>query len=162
MTTARIAIIAWGLMFLLVPSAHGSETSEALRSLCGTRAVRFAPLVDREARRSDVDPVLLVAVIRAESTCNPKADSGSNDIGLGQLRLGTLAAAGATLAELIDPSTNLRLTAAWLAKCLSACPTLIGGLSRYRGAGCNDTKGSRRVVRLLEFAKRKILEARRS
>jgi len=158
----RVLLLAWFALFFLVPAARASETTDALKSLCSPSAVRFSPTIDREATRAGIAPVLVVAVIRAESTCDPKADSGHGDVGLGQLRIGTLAAAGATREELLTPEVNIRLTAAWLAKCLAACPTLLGGLSRYRGAGCRDTKGSRRVVRLMEYAKQKWLEARRS
>jgi hypothetical protein len=107
--------------------------------------------------------VLVVAVIRAESTCNERADSGRLDLGLGQIRLGTLAAAGATRAQLLDPETNIALTARHLAKCLATCPTLLGALSLYRGiAGCKSSKGSRRVLALMHEARRRWNGERRS
>lgn len=156
----RIAILfAFVGGYLCCTGEPRADTASAMRALCGARGAAIAPLVDGQ---SQVVPALLLgALIASESGCKAHARSPVGlDIGLGQIRLGGSAGHGYTARQLLDPATNVRLTAAHLRRCIDTCGGyVLGGLSLYRGLrGCKDSKGSRRVMRLLEKAQR--VEAR--
>lgn len=155
----RLALLIAGIIGCTqscIGPARADQAQRTLRALCGTRGEAIAELVRMEAHRHLLHPVLLARVIAAESTCRPGADSGHGDIGLGQIRVGTAAAKGATREELEESSVNVRLTAAHLARCLTLCGDyVLGGLSVYRGyRKCRDSAGSRRVLGMVGAAKR--------
>lgn len=87
-------------------------------------AKRLRPLVNEYARKFELPPALILAVIEQESSFNPKAHSRDNAVGLMQVvaKAGGSAAyhysekrAGTpTLKELQDPKTNIRLGTAYL------------------------------------------------
>jgi len=148
MTTAvRIALLAWAALFFLVAPARAETTTQAALSfLCGQSAIYLAPLVQTEARRQLLHPVLVAAVIAHESHCRADARSGRGDFGLGQIRVGGSAAHGAHAEDLLNPARNVELTARHLANCLTMCGGL-GGLSVYSGhKRCRSTNYSRSIV----------------
>jgi hypothetical protein len=156
-TTTKVALLAWAALLYLVAPVHADTLDDSLRLLCGPRGDAIAGIVRAEARRNLLHPVLLASVIAAESRCRPDAVGAKGEIGLGQL-LPTGAGAGYTRAQLRDPETNVKLTAAHLARCLLLCGDFVaGGLSVYRGVKrCKDSKGSRRVLGMVDEAKRQI------
>lgn len=83
----------------------------------------YRELIEREARRNDIDPYFVVALMRQESLFNPAARSGPGAIGLMQVmpRTGTAVAArlgmkGFTPEKLTDPAINIRIGTAILAE----------------------------------------------
>ena len=136
--------LAWAALLFCVQAR--ADTRDMLAIACGPGHGDLAPLVDREARRQFLRPVLLVAVIARESGCRVDADSGRGDHGLGQIRLGGSAAHGASVEDLLKPERNIELTARHLANCLTLCggPT---GLSVYAGhRKCKSSHYARRVL----------------
>lgn len=97
----------------------------ALERTAGTRDARllriinpfpYRELIEREARRNDLDPYFVVALMRQESLFNPKAKSGAGAIGLMQVMPATgkavahrLGIAGFTPEKLTDPELNIRI-----------------------------------------------------
>ena len=147
-----IAFLALGILVCLqncfaADTAHAGVAERAIGLLCPGRPLN-ALLIAREARRQLLPSGLLVAVIAHESGCRSDAKSGRGDFGLGQIRVGGSAARGATVAELMDPEINIRLTAAHLARVLTLCGGL-SGLSVYSGhKRCRSSRYSRAVLGL--------------
>jgi soluble lytic murein transglycosylase-like protein len=83
--------------------------------LPASTAERYAVLIDREARRYDVDGLLVVAVIDRETggSWNPKALSKTNDFGLLQLHVSSTTHPGYLFRpeRLYNPRVNIRLGA---------------------------------------------------
>lgn len=151
----RLLLLAWAALFIAVPPARAS-TADSLRTLCGSRAVDLAPLVQATARRFLLHPQFLASVIAAESTCRPRAIGARGEIGLGQIKPDGSAAAGYTRAQLFDPATNLEATARHLARLHVLCGSFAGALSVYSGRRkCRPSTYSRHVLGLLRAAERK-------
>ncbi|MBN2283143.1 MAG: lytic transglycosylase domain-containing protein [Deltaproteobacteria bacterium] len=66
---------------------------------------RLRPLVERAADRYDIDPALVMAIIMAESNCDPRAESSRGARGLMQLMPGTAKALG--VEDSFDPAHNI-------------------------------------------------------
>lgn len=135
-----------------VGPARAGAVERVLRVLCPGRSGGALPALIRvEARRHLLRAEVLAAVVGHESGCRADADSGAGDLGLGQIRLGTLAAAGRTREELLTPSVNVYLTARHVAWCLTLCEgRLRGALSVYSGRRwCRDSAYAKRVVEVL-------------
>lgn len=89
------------------------------------RAARFAHYIEAAAREFSLDANLLYAIMETESHFNPFAVSRTGALGLMQImperagrdamKLLTGVSRAPTQAELIDPKTNIRLGAAYLA-----------------------------------------------
>lgn len=88
------------------------------------RADRYAPLVEKYARRYGISPALVMSIIHAESFFNPVAVSKSGAVGLMQLVPETGGRDAATVVygrsrqpsvqALFDPETNIHLGVAYL------------------------------------------------
>jgi soluble lytic murein transglycosylase-like protein len=88
------------------------------------RAKKLRPLVNQYAKKYELPPALILAVIEQESSFNPLARSGKHAIGLMQLipheggreayRYSERKAGTPTLQQLQDPKTNIRLGSAYL------------------------------------------------
>lgn len=152
----RILLILLGALLCLTRwagPARADDVGRVLRVLCPGRSGGALPALIRvEARRHLLRAEILAAVVGHESGCRADADSGAGDLGLGQIRLGTLAAAGRTRVELLTPSGNVYLTARHLAWCLTLCGgRLRGALSVYSGRRwCRDSTYAKRVVEILQ------------
>jgi soluble lytic murein transglycosylase len=76
----------------------------------------FENIIEKQAKNRDIDPYLIAALIRQESTFNPKARSAAGAIGLMQVMprtgasvAGILGIDNFTSAKLTDPETNVRI-----------------------------------------------------
>ena len=105
--------------FELFMAAPGSAVATANRPTTDTHAIslmarveQYRELVAEAARRSQVDPRLLHAVIAVESGYNPQAISAKGAIGLMQLMPNTARRYG--VGNLRDPSQNLLGGASYL------------------------------------------------
>jgi tape measure domain-containing protein len=78
----------------------------------------FTSQIQQAAQRERVDPGLLSQLVRAESNFNPNAVSPSGALGLGQVMPETARELdpNVTRAALMNPETNLRLAAKYLAQ----------------------------------------------
>jgi soluble lytic murein transglycosylase-like protein len=70
-----------------VPSTQAIQA--AIQSLAPRRvpAKKYARIIHREARRRNIDPFLIVAIIHVESSWNSRAKSPTADWGLGQVHV---------------------------------------------------------------------------
>jgi soluble lytic murein transglycosylase-like protein len=97
-------------------AVHGNEqyrTTAADVSLA-TLETRLEDVVATHARRHDLSPDLVRAVIRVESGWNPRAVSAKGALGLMQLMPATAAEYG--VADPFDPEQNIRAGVAYLRK----------------------------------------------
>jgi soluble lytic murein transglycosylase len=101
-------------------------------------ARRVATAIVREARRVQLDPLLIVAVIRAESSFNPQAKSPVGAIGLMQVMPDTgrfwAKSRGGELKRtsyLYDPELNIELGASYLADLVRRFGSVEGALVAY-------------------------------
>lgn len=105
----------------------------------------YQDIIEQQAKRYGVDPLLLVSLIRQESTFNTQARSSVNAIGLTQFMpttayqvAATLGMTNFTLNDLYVPKTSIEMGAAYL----SAQIKQFGGnpflaLAAYNGGGGN-------------------------
>jgi soluble lytic murein transglycosylase len=117
----------------------GRELDGTLWRLAYPRA--FWPLVAREADRSGVDPLLVLAVIREESRFDPRAVSPAEAVGLMQLLPATaqgVLGRRTAPAALTDPAVNIRAGTAYLAGLLrrfqGTVPLAVGAYNAGPGA----------------------------
>ena len=96
------------------PSAAHSPVAKAPRA--ASRATQFDSLIEQHARANDLSPVLVRAVIEAESAFNPRAVSHVGAMGLMQLMPGTARDLGVT--DPFDPDDNIRGGTKYLRKLL--------------------------------------------
>jgi peptidoglycan lytic transglycosylase len=122
---------------------------------------RVAIAIVREAEANGLDPLLVVAVIRAESSFNAYAVSGVGAMGLMQMMptTGSFLATqrGTTLRHrqtLFDAELNIELGTAYLASLLREFGTVEAALLAYNGG----PSYARRVLRNPEARKRLVAE----
>ncbi len=94
-----------------LPAGRREHLSIAPRKL-SVRRSRYVHLIESSARRFNLHPELLHAVIRAESAYNPSAVSSAGAIGLMQLMPAT--AARYNVSDIYDPAENIRGGAQYL------------------------------------------------
>lgn len=94
------------------PSIRHIRERRALPTTIATRRARYAALIEAEATRQGVDPELVHAVIRAESSYRPRAESPAGARGLMQLMPATARRFGVT--DRWSPAENLRGGIAYL------------------------------------------------
>jgi hypothetical protein len=94
-----------------VPSTQAIQA--AIQSLAPRRvpAKKYARIIHREARRRNIDPFLIVAIIHVESSWNSRARSPTNDWGLTQSHVSnTINTEFIGREELLfDPDVNIRV-----------------------------------------------------
>ena len=78
---------------------------------------KFAKLINAQAKKFKIDPLLLGSIIKAESGFDPKAQSGAGAQGLGQLMPATARSLGVT--NSFDPAQNVMGTAKYLSQLLA-------------------------------------------
>lgn len=135
MTARHYAGIALALVLCCLEcsaEARPDSARRALAVLCPKR-VSLAPHFERAVEKYGVDPVLLVAVARAESSCNPLAVGPKGTLGLGQIKPGTRAARGYTNEQLLKPGPNLMATARHMSWAFALCGLDLFGLYVYGG-----------------------------
>lgn len=120
-----------------------------------------APIVFRLAAKFDVDPLLVGAVILAESGFRRHAISPAGAIGWMQILPGGSASRGyeqLTPDQLAEPTINLTLGIKHLARCRLRCGSQQAGLSQYNGLVCGPSSYAATVLdwrdRLLAAASR--------
>ena len=96
-----------------VPKAAAIRTT---RATTAARSRQYDDLLSEHARRNDVRPDLVRAVVQVESGYNPRARSAKGALGLMQLMPATLHEFG--VADPFDPSDNVRAGVAYLRQLL--------------------------------------------
>jgi hypothetical protein len=159
----RLLLIAWSLLFFVVPAARADQTSVALRQLCGPRGDAIADLVRENSRRFLLHPVILASVIAAESPgCIDHGVGAHREVCLGQVIPGGAAATSPLLGrkfsrrELLQLDVCIYVTARYLSWNERTCPKgpefwLTGYNQRH---GCKRSHYARRVLGLLKMAQR--------
>lgn len=82
-----------------------------------TTCLKYAHIIRREAARRAVDPFIIVAIVHVESSWNPRAQSPTQDWGLGQIHVSTTTNPRLRGREqlLFDPATNIYYAAKMMA-----------------------------------------------
>ena len=111
---------------------------------------RFTVEIARAAKKHQVDPALIRAIISAESAFNPKAVSPAGAIGLMQVLPQTAAEYG--VSELFDPVTNIDVGTRHFKRLLTKYKNISHALAAYN-AGEGRVKRYRRAVPYLETRK---------
>lgn len=96
----------------LNPFGPGLETSSPV----GRAPAEYRALIDQAARSAQIDPLLLEALVSAESDFRPNLVSSAGAMGLAQLMPGTARMLGVT--DPMDPAQNLNGGARYLAQML--------------------------------------------
>ncbi len=91
---------------LTPPEPHG--TLATVKVPKGHHAAALKPLIDALALSEGIDPALVHAIIRQESSYNPWARSPKDAVGLMQLMPATAQRFGLTPSERTDPAKNVR------------------------------------------------------
>lgn len=101
-----------------------AEPAPVIAKSLKKRLKQYRPLVNQYAKKYELPPALILALIEQESSFNPEARSPRNAVGLMQLvaheggsaayRFSERKTGIPTLQELQDPKTNIRLGAAYL------------------------------------------------
>jgi soluble lytic murein transglycosylase-like protein len=86
------------------PAPMGRVEARYLRQVRQTHRL-YHPIIKRAARRYEVDPALVKAIIMAESAYNPRAVSNSGALGLMQLMPSTARSLG--VADSFNPEHNI-------------------------------------------------------
>jgi hypothetical protein len=157
MTALRLAAVFWAL--LLAGVCRAQDASYSLAALCPTRQA-LATLVEAAAHSARVRPVVLVAMARVESTCDPSAvNRRTGALGWLQVLPGRSADPDhLETDELVDPAVNIGLGARHLRRCIDLCGTLPAGLHVFHGGKkCREWRGDRYVKRVLGY----VAQARR-
>jgi hypothetical protein len=126
----------------------------ALRLACGPGHDALAPHIESAAAREAIDPMVLVVLASAESSCHARAvNRRTGAVGLMQiLPQGSANPDHLTTAQLLDPKTNVDLGAAHLARLLELCGGLGGAFSIYHGKH-REMKAGRKVCPVDDFSK---------
>jgi len=91
--------------------------------------VPFADLIEAAAKEANLDPLLLAALVRAESNFNPEARSRAGARGLTQLMPATAAEMG--VEDPCDPAENLRAGAIYLRRMFDRFHSIELALAAY-------------------------------
>ena len=123
-----------------MPKAYSFEESgyRGVRRTIG--AADLAELINKEAKKNDVDPLILEIIIKHESNFNPGAVSPTGALGLMQLMPGTAASCG--VKDPFDPAQNVAGGAYYFAQQLRRFQDLSQALAAYNaGPGAVQTYG---------------------
>jgi soluble lytic murein transglycosylase-like protein len=123
----------------------------------------FVDVALREARRHELDPLLILALIAIESRFNPVAQSHYGAMGLMQVipRFHREKLDGARDAVLLDPRTNIQLGTRVLKEYIRRGGTEVAGLQLYNGAAADPTNAyANRVIGERERLRQAIRRAR--
>lgn len=124
----------------LPPDAFAGDCNPSWREYRLPDAIPYADLIEDAARKADLDPRLLAALVRAESNFDPAAVSRVGAGGLCQLM--PSAAADHKVKDVFDPAENLRGGATHLRLLLDRFESLPLALAAYNaGAATVDRYG---------------------
>jgi soluble lytic murein transglycosylase-like protein len=129
----------------------------------GEATREFVEAALREARRHELDPLLILALIAVESRFNPVAQSQYGAMGLMQVipRFHREKLDGAHDGVLLDPRTNIRLGTRVLKEYIRRGGTEVAGLQLYNGAAADPTTAyANRVIDERERLRQAIKRAR--
>lgn len=104
----------------------------------GLNGVPYRTLILRYARQRGLDPAFVAAIVRAESSFNPRARSRVGARGLMQLMPATARGMGAPVAKLYDPETSIRFGTLYL----THVRAVVGRSTRLIAAGYNAGPGA--------------------
>jgi hypothetical protein len=161
-----LSLLVVGALLCCTQWAHAQSASDSMAVLCPTRGA-LAPLVEAAAAKHHVPAVVLVAMMRVESTCDPRAiNRRTGSVGLLQIKLdGSANPDEMSPDELSDPAVNLDLGARHLRRWTLVCGSLTGGLGIFHGrvrCAHGKTDGyARKVLELVAWAKRTIEKLQR-
>jgi len=156
-----IVLLILGLAICATEWAHAQSADEALAALCPAQ-LALATVVEAAATEARVSPLVLVAMARVESSCDPSAvNRRTGSIGWLQILPGRSADPDRLEAdELSDPEINVPLGARHLRACMNLCGSLPAGLHVFHGGKkCREWRGDRyvrRVIGLVASARRLI------
>ena len=125
----------------------------AIRLACGTGHDAIAPHIESAAAREAIDPMALVVLVSAESSCHARAvNSRTGAVGLLQiLPDGSANPDHLTTAQLLDQRTNVDLGAAHLARLLELCGGLGGALAVYHGRShCREDGHAKKLLKRIK------------
>jgi soluble lytic murein transglycosylase-like protein len=113
----------------LMPKAYSYDESgyRTGRRLIGQ--ADLSELIDKEARKNGIDPLILEIIIRHESNFNPSAVSPTGAMGLMQLMPGTASSCG--VKDPFDPAQNVAGGAYYFAQQLRRFQDLSQALAAY-------------------------------
>lgn len=127
----------------------------ALALMAGTSEGRFAerarelaPVIVQEARRAQVDPLVVAAIALRESSLISQARGRRGELGVMQVMPATGAHHCKGL-NLLDARQNIRCGARLLGRAMRACGDVGPALSRYNGNGCVPSRYSAKVLAML-------------
>ena len=126
----------------------------ALHALCPGHA-DLAPYLKAAERRFLVHGVALAVLVQAESGCRVNAvNRRTGAAGLTQiLPTGNANPGHLDASELLDVETNINLGARHLARCMTLCGSLVGGLTVYHGKKrCRPDAHARKLMWRFEHA----------
>jgi len=109
---------AFGFLGELIQRGYpGAVSSASLKMIFPSV---YLDLIQKYAKEYDVDPLLLVSLIKQESAFDHEATSGSGALGLMQLMPATASDTSSDVirSELVNPETNIRVGAKYLKKLL--------------------------------------------
>ncbi len=104
----------------------------------GLNGVPYRTLILRYAKQRGLDPAFVAAIVRAESSFNPRARSPVGARGLMQLMPATARGMGASVAKLYDPETSIRFGTLYL----THVRAVVGRSTRLIAAGYNAGPGA--------------------
>jgi soluble lytic murein transglycosylase-like protein len=128
---------------LFLRSDGAAEPAEAAPATWRERAPQFDALVEHAARKNQLEPALIRAVIAVESAFDPRAVSRRGAVGLMQLREGTARQFGAK--DRFDPRQNIDAGARYLRELLSRYNDLRLALAAYNAGEAAVERFGRRV-----------------
>lgn len=148
-----LALTAAGDLLRLAGVQFGGPLSAPAALLRLAYPLDYADLINQNAARTDLDPLLIAATMRQESAFDPAAGSSAGAQGLLQLVPGTAhdmaAALGLTdftTADLLRPLINIQLGAAFLARQAQASGRdLNRTLAAYNAGGGNANRWARQA-----------------
>lgn len=118
--------------------ATGVTQAQAAASPCAQPAYHLQPYVEKVAAKYQLPPLLLSALIQAESNYCPNAVSSAGAIGLGQLMPGTARDLGVT--NPYDPVQNINGAARYLKQQLKTFGSIPLALAAYNAGPGNVIK----------------------
>jgi len=167
-------IIAGGIAVLLIAKGKAVAEEKPLPDYLVDRINKYWPIIEGEAKRFGVDPLLIVAVICTESEGVATAKAwekkvGEHSMGLMQVLPSTARAMGYEGPDdgLLDPKTNIFYGTKYLAHQLhryrnipEAVAAYNAGSARYRAGRFINQRYVDKVLRYYEQAKRTPLGTR--